>query len=94
MRNSRHNFTESMDRAKELAQVRRNRGLATGKSAKGWARKRPHHTPAKGSWDRLLTETRVRWNHAAGTAVDDYLWAVNPSRDDIETWLKQGGSLI
>lgn len=87
-----HNFTETMDRAKDLAMRNRHRGIPTGKSAKGWGRKR-RATPAKGSWDRLLTETRVKWHHAAGDAINDYLWAVNPSRQDIEDFIANGGRL-
>lgn len=84
--------TATMDHAKLLAQVNRNRGIPTGKSAKGWRVQR-RYTPAKGSWDRLLTETRARWHHAAGVAHADYQWAINPSRDDIEEWLASGGTL-
>lgn len=89
----RSNFTDTMERAKANAMRNRNRGLPTGKAAKGWVRTKPHHTPAKGSWDRLLTETRARWHNAAGTALADYQWAVNPSRADIEEFLDNGGVL-
>lgn len=88
-----HNFTDTMERGKLLAQRALNRGQHTGKAAKGWVRARPHHTPEKGSWDRLLTETRTRWNHAAGSALQDYQWSVNPSRADVEAYFANGGTL-
>lgn len=94
MRNSKHNFTEAMDAAKVRAVVRSSRGLGSGKAAKGWVRNRHHHTPAKGSWDRLLADTRARWHHAAGDAIGGYQWACNPSRADVESFFDQGGSLI
>jgi len=93
MRNSKHNFTEAMDAAKLRAQVRSNRGLGSGKAAKGWVRNRHHHTPAKGSWDRLLADTRARWHHAAGAAIGDYQWAVNPSAPDVDSFFEKGGWL-
>lgn len=94
MRNSTRNFTEYMERAKTNAQVRRNRGLGAGTAAPGWVRKRGHHpTPAQGSWERLLLDTRARWHHAAGAAICDYQWSVNPSREDVESFFHHGGWL-
>ena len=37
-------MTDNSDRLRDEAQARRNRGLATGKSAKGWNVKRPDPT--------------------------------------------------
>jgi hypothetical protein len=37
---ARDSFTERMEQGKLLAQVARNKGLATGKSAKGWSYQR------------------------------------------------------
>ena len=32
--------------------------------------------PAPGSWDRLLTQVRLSWHHAAGRLVSEYQEAV------------------
>lgn len=79
MKNSRHNFTEAMDRAKLNSQVKRNRGQHVGASAKGW--KRVHApAPEKGSADRLIATVRAAWSCASGLAMEDYLRAVYPER--------------
>lgn len=87
-------FVQDMDAAKLRAQVARNRGQATGKAAKGWVRSRPHHTPAKGTWDRLFAEQRARWDYIVGQAIADYQWSVNPSRRDIEAYLDSKGGWL
>lgn len=91
---AKRDFVLEMDAAKTRAQVARNRGQATGKAAAGWVRSRPHHTPAKGSWDRLLADTRARWHHVTGAALADYQWSVNPSRADIESHLDRNGGWL
>lgn len=52
------------------AQVRRNRGQATGKAAAGWNFKR--RDPEKGSWDRSVMVAKAGWQAVRGEAVEQF----------------------
>lgn len=76
---AKHNFTDTMDRAKIAAQVNRNRGLHVGKQAKGWGLKR-YKVRAEEGWHRTLGMARVQWSNAKGDALEEYCRAAFPER--------------
>lgn len=81
---SRLSFTERMAQGRELAQVARNRGQHTGKSARGWNYRRP----APVGLDRLQWEYdtwRKEWQYQAVAAVETALFAAE--LDEIAAWL-------
>lgn len=59
----------------ELAVQQRNRGMATGKSAKGWDVKRPDSP--KGTWARHVEEAKSGWRADRDAALNDYQWESN-----------------
>lgn len=59
-------FTERMAKGRELAQVARNRGGATGKAAKGHSFKRAEYE--RGSWDELVARAKIGFKDAASEA--------------------------
>ena len=71
------NFTDTMEQGKALAIQNRNRGIATGKSAKGWDRKR---LDTDEGWSRDKIVMRLKWIEARDWAMGDYLAAVFPER--------------
>lgn len=83
MRNSKHNFTEAMDNAKEINMTRRNRGLGAGKAAKGWTRGTVAPVPEKGTYDRLRASVGYAWACHSSLAIEDYMRAVYPERYDV-----------
>ena len=65
-------FTERMEAGRELAQVARNRGLATGKAAKGHSFKR---APLEaGSWDELVARAKCGFRDACSEARAEFDW--------------------
>ena len=81
------NFTETMDRGKALAVLARNRGLPTGKSAKGWNRRRSRPDPEAGTFERLWAVATAAWRNTREEVEEDYRRAVYPERYDCpESW--------
>jgi len=72
-------MTDNADLLREQAQVRRNRGQSVGKSAKGWAVKRPAPTDdLELLRAKLHTTFREHWNQV----LADYQW--NKLPDDCQ----------
>ena len=71
------NFTDTMEQGKALAIQNRNRGIATGKSAKGWTRKR---RDTDEGWARDKIVMRLKWIEARDWATEGYLRDVFPER--------------
>jgi hypothetical protein len=69
---------ENADELRTVAQQRRNRGLHTGKAAKGWNVKRPD--PEKGSFDRLRLEIKARLRQHWSDVLEDYARVAFPER--------------
>ncbi len=95
----RHNFTERMDTARELAQVARNRGLHTGKRAAGWSNKSRANT-YRGftELDQLelwFKQWRHEWRYAALAAVDWALFGEDyqdiDGAGDLRAWQSRAG---
>lgn len=83
-----YDFTAYMAAAKDRAAARRNRGLSTGKAAKGWDRKAGDHAPVeRGSFAELVARTRAHWDCARGECIEDFLRAVFPDRYEQGEWL-------
>lgn len=76
-----YDFTAYMQAHKDVAASRRNRGLTTGKAAKGHTRARSSYAPLeRGSFAELVVRTLAHWDCARGNAIDDYLRDVFPDR--------------
>jgi hypothetical protein len=76
-----HNFMiENADKLRTAAMQRRNRGLSTGKSAKGWNFK--PRDPEKGSWDYTVAVAKIHVRHAVAMAQEEYRRSVFPERFD------------
>lgn len=75
---------------KAAAQARRNRGLPTGKRAKGWNVKRPG--PAKGTWNFAVADAKARLCSIHSEAINAFADAVNPSMTD-DDWAVLAGGL-
>lgn len=83
-----YDFTAYMAAHKDRASARRNRGLSTGKAARGHTRKAGDHAPVeRGSFAELLARTRAYWECARGEACEEYLRAVFPDRYEVGGWL-------
>jgi hypothetical protein len=68
-------FSERMAAAKAVACTTRYRGGFTGKAAAGWQHvERP--APDAGSWERLVAETRARWQETCSQERAEYDWQV------------------
>lgn len=80
---AKHNFTDTMDRGKLIAQRDRNRGLPTGKSAKGWNRKR--RDLEAGTWAYTVAACRAGLAFVSSDALETYRRAVYPERFADET---------
>lgn len=65
-----YNPFEQADLHRELAVLRRNQGLATGKAAKGWEFKRPD--APRGSWDDLVARTKAKWETDKSRAIGEF----------------------
>ena len=68
----RPNFMERMEAGKLVAAGYRARGLHTGKTAKGWNRKRPD--VEVGTWARACEEARYGFRDALTQALADLDW--------------------
>jgi len=64
-------MTDNADLLRENAQVRRNRGLSTGKSAKGWNDKRPDPTD---DLELLRARAKARLRDHWADVLADYQW--------------------
>lgn len=92
-----YNPFEQADLHRELAVLRRNQGLATGKAAKGWDFKRPD--APRGSWDDLVARTKAKWQGDKARAIEEFEQAApkaapsNPymTADDWAFIAKNGG---
>lgn len=74
-------FTERMEAGRELAQVARNRGLPTGKAAKGHTFKR---APLEaGSWAELVERAKHGFRETCSEARAEYDWQTR-LRDIVE----------
>lgn len=71
-------FTERMERGRELALQRRNAGKHTGRMAKGWNYKRPD--PEEGTFERARQAVVARWQVECFMAAEIYMQAVFPER--------------
>lgn len=65
-------FTERMAAGRELAQDRRNRGLATGRPAKGHRYKAA--PVERGSWDELVMRAKGGFRAACSEARAEFDW--------------------
>lgn len=72
----RNSMIENADQLRELANQRRARGEATGKSAPGWDFKRPD--APKGSWDDLVARTKAGWEADKARAIAGFEDVVPP----------------
>lgn len=79
-----HHMIENADKLRTAAMQRRNRGLSTGKAAKGWNAK-PAPDAEKGSWEHTVALAKVAVREAASAAQEAYRRAVFPDRyfDDV-----------
>jgi hypothetical protein len=59
-----------------MNRARANRPASGGRIYQKARKSYAYAEPPKGSWDRLLTQTRVAWHHAAGDIVAAYAEAV------------------
>ena len=63
-------FCKRMELGRTLAKRRRDRGLATGKGAKGWQWQRPALDPR--DWQSTFLHTFEQWRSDAREALNDY----------------------
>lgn len=68
-----YDFAAYMQGAKDCAAGRRNRGLTTGKAAKGHNRQASNYAPIeRGSFAELVARTLGHWNAACTGAIEQY----------------------
>lgn len=64
-------FTGKMQAARDLAQISRNRGQHTGKSAKGWNHSRPIYCSAD-SHEWFIMELQRDWRKRKASIINDF----------------------
>lgn len=72
-------FRDSVHRDRAIAD--RNRGIATGKSAKGWSFKR--HEAEPGTFERMRAEAKAMLRNHFADVLEDYQRAAHPERYEV-----------